>query len=607
MMKKIAAGKLALSLMMGLTLLSGCGSSAGADGEVAVNLASEPPQMTSFLTTDIASGTVLRHLVVGLTTLDENDQAVPGIAQSWEVNGNTYTWKLRKDAKWNNGDPVTAHDFEFAFDELFRTSNGSGYASTWAAYVEGAEAVMAATSIDICPIIADEKDLANAKWDEESGYYVDGENHPIADQDKNKVDEYGDPQYEACAQSDAEAKEQEKAIEAAYANKGWKALDDYTFEVTYTGPYPYIPDLMAFYSFLPLNEKLYEEYGGLKGYGQDADKIACNGAFTIAAWTHEDSIVLEKNENYYDKDKVKLNKIEFKMIQDSAAALNAFENGDLDMVGLNGEQYRRYAEEGKTTYAFDDGGNWYFQFNTTKKPFNNRKVRKAMTLGIDVQTYIDTVILDDSKAGQSFTTPAVQNGEFYEKVGELYDRSNKDFTDIKAMLEEGLKEEGMSLADFKPVLLGDVGDSALKMYAFFQEQWRVNLGVDVEIDQVEFKTRLERMDTQQFDVVLARWSLDYNDPMTYLDLWLTDGGNNQGKYSNPEYDALITGAFKESDPAKREAMLIEAEKIIAEDMPAGIINYSTRNYVTSERLKGVGRSAFRDIDLRFAETSSVAK
>ena len=367
-MKKIAAGKLALSLMMGLTLLSGCGSSAGADGEVAVNLASEPPQMTSFLTTDIASGTVLRHLVVGLTTLDENDQAVPGIAQSWEVNGNTYTWKLRKDAKWNNGDPVTAHDFEFAFDELFRTSNGSGYASTWAAYVEGAEAVMAATSIDICPIIADEKDLANAKWDEESGYYVDGENHPIADQDKNKVDEYGDPQYEACAQSDAEAKEQEKAIEAAYANKGWKALDDYTFEVTYTGPYPYIPDLMAFYSFLPLNEKLYEEYGGLKGYGQDADKIACNGAFTIAAWTHEDSIVLEKNENYYDKDKVKLNKIEFKMIQDSAAALNAFENGDLDMVGLNGEQYRRYAEEGKTTYAFDDGGNWYFQFNTTKKP-----------------------------------------------------------------------------------------------------------------------------------------------------------------------------------------------------------------------------------------------
>ncbi len=602
MMKRKQAGKLVLSVIMGLTLLTGCGSSTRADGEVTVNLASEPPQMTSFLTTDIASGTILRHVVVGLTTLDENDKAVAGIAETWEVNDNTYTWKLRQDAKWNNGDPVTAHDFEFAFDELFRTSNGSGYASTWAAYIEGAEEVMAATSIKLCPIIAGDEELADAKWDEENGYYVDGEGSPVADKGKNKLDEYGDPQYKACSQSDAEAAAQEKAIAEAYANKGWKALDDYTFEVTYTGPYPYIPDLMAFYSFLPINEKLYEEYGGLEGYGQDADKIAYNGPFTVASWTHEDSIILEKNENYYDKDHIKLNKIEFKMIEDSAAALNGFENGDLDMVGLSGEQYRQYVEEGKTTYAYEDGGNWYFQFNTTKKPFNNKKVRKAMSLGIDVQAYIDTVVLNDSKIGQSFTTPAIRNGEFYEKVGELYDRTNNDFTAIKTMLEEGLKEEGMTLADFKPSLLGDVGDSPLKMYAFFQEQWSKNLGVEVEIDQVEFKTRLERMDTQQFDIAFAGWSLDYNDPMTYLDLWLTDGGINQGKYSNPEYDEIIAAAYQEGDSKKREELLIKAEKIIAEDMPVGVLYYSTRNYVTTERLKGVGRSAFRDIDLRFAET-----
>ena len=140
------------------------------------------------------------------------------------------------------------------------------------------------------------------------------------------------------------------------------------------------------------------------------------------------------------------------------------------------------------------------------------------------------------------------------------------------------------------------------MYAFFQEQWSKNLGVEVEIDQVEFKTRLERMDTQQFDIAFAGWSLDYNDPMTYLDLWLTDGGINQGKYSNPEYDEIIAAAYQEGDSKKREELLIKAEKIIAEDMPVGVLYYSTRNYVTTERLKGVGRSAFRDIDLRFAET-----
>lgn len=99
MMKRKQVGKLVLSVITGLTLLTGCGSSTRADGEVTVNLASEPPQMTSFLTTDIASGTILRHVVVGLTTLDENDKAVAGIAESWEVNDNTYTWKLRQDAK----------------------------------------------------------------------------------------------------------------------------------------------------------------------------------------------------------------------------------------------------------------------------------------------------------------------------------------------------------------------------------------------------------------------------------------------------------------------------------------------------------------------------
>jgi len=602
MMKMNQLGKIALSSLLGLTLLAGCGSSGRADGEIVANLGSEPPEMTSFLTTDSTSGNVMRHTLVGLTTLDENDKPVPGIAESWTVDGNKYTFKLRQDAKWNNGDPVTAHDFEFAWNELFRTSNGAGYASTWAAYVEGAEEVMAATQISMCPVAASEDDLKDTTVDEATGNYMKGE-VPVADKDKNKLNEDGSMVKEKCPETAEEEAAREKAVADAYANKGWKATDDYTFEVTFTGPYPYIPDLMAFYSFAPVSEKLFNEYGGLQGYGQEADKIAYNGPFTITEWVHEDHMILQKNENYYDKDSIKLNKIDFKMISDSSVALNGFENGDLDMVGLSGEQYQKYEKEGKTTYAYDDGGNWYFQFNTTKAPFNNKKVRKALTLGIDVQAYIDTVVLNNSVIGQSFTAPAVNGGEFYKKVGDIYgDRSNVDFAAAKALLEEGLKEEGMTLADFSFSLLGDKGDNALKSYAFFQEQWSKNLGVECKIDQVEFKTRLERMDTQNFDVVFAGWSLDYNDPMTYLDLWLTGGGNNHGKYSNPEYDKLIQSAYKEGDVEKRTQMLIDAEKIIAEDVPVGVVYYRTRNYVTSERLKGVQRSAFRDIDLRFAET-----
>lgn len=601
MMKMKSAGKIALSSLLGLTLLAGCGGSGRADGEVVVNLASEPPKMTSFLTTDSTSGNVLRHVVEGLTKLDENDKPVPGIAESWEQNGNTWTFHLRKDAKWNNGDPVTAHDFEFAWDELFRTSNAAGYASTWAVYVEGAEDIMKATSIKMCPVVATDEDLKDAKQDDE-GNYVDDKGTKIADKDKNKLDENGNPEKDPCPETDEEKAAREAGVKEAYDKKGYKAVDDYTFEVAFTGPYPYIEDLMAFYSFAPINEKLYNEYGGLETYGKEANAIAYNGPFTITEWKHEDSMVLVKNDNYYGKDDIKLTKIEFKMIKDTGASLNGFENGDLDMVGLSGEQAKKYRDEGKEVFDYDDGGNWYFEFNTTRKPFNNAKVRKALTLGIDVQGYIDTVVLNKSKIGQSFTAPAVQNGAFHEKVGQLYDRSNNDFAAAKTLLEEGLAEEGMTLAEFKPELLGDSGDNALKSYAYFQEQWRKNLGIDVTVTQVEFKTRLDRMDTQEFDIVYAGWSLDYNDPMSYLDLWLTDGGNNHGKYSNPEYDALIQSAYKEADAAKREEMLIAAEKIIAEDMPVGVVYYRTRDYVTSPRLKGVQRSAFRDIDLRFAET-----
>lgn len=557
MMKMNKLCKVALSSLLGVALLTGCGSGSGSgsgegDGSIVVNLGSEPPKMTSFLTTDSTSGNVLRHTVEGLTKLDKEDKPVAGMAEKWDVSedGLTYTFHLRN-AKWSNGTPVTAQDFEFAWDQLFTTTNGAGYASTWATYVKGAQDVMDAT------------------------------------------------------------KENAEGKDAAFAAKGWKAVDEKTFEVTFTAPYPYILDLMAFYSFAPVNEAFYNEKGGATGdtgaFGKESANILYNGPFTITSWVHEDSMILEKNPDYYGAEDIKLNKIEFKMITSSTTAENGYRNGDLDMIGLSGEQAKQFRNAGDDVQGYFDGGVWYFEFNTTKAPFNNAKVRKALTLGINVEQYIESVVMNNSVPAQSLTTPAVRNGEFAKAVGELYKRPGKDateadFADAKAMLEEGLAEEGMTLAEFKFELLGDEGDNAQKNYAFFQEQWRKNLGVNVEIKQVQFKTRLSRMQTQEFDVVYAGWSLDYNDPMTYLDLMLTNGGNNHGKYSNPELDAIIAKAYTEGDSAKRDEMLIQVEKILAEDVPIGVVYYRSRDFITSSRLKGVQRTAFRDIDLRFAET-----
>ena len=227
-MKKNWFAKAAASVTC-LAMLVGCGSG-GASGakEITVNLGAEPPEMDSILTTSSGSMNVLRHCVEGLVSLDANDEAVPGMAESWDVSADkmTYTFHLRKGAKWSNGEEVTAKDFVFAWNQHFNARTGAPYASTWMTKIAGAEDIYNATAEKVDPN------------DENSAY---------------KMDEKDIPAY-------------------MEEHAGWKAVDDYTFEVTFTGPFQYAVVLMAFPSFFPVNQKAYEDAGGNKHYGTDADK-----------------------------------------------------------------------------------------------------------------------------------------------------------------------------------------------------------------------------------------------------------------------------------------------------------------------------------------------
>lgn len=537
-----------------LALLTGCGGGGSSSGAktVSVNLGSEPPEMLSFMTTDSASGNVLRHTVEPLITLDEHNQATPGVAKEVPTkenggiseDGKTITFTLNPDAKWQDGTQVKASDFEYAWDLMFNVTTGSQYAATWAPLIEGASEVLAAKT----------------------------------DADREK----------------------------AMAKKGYKADDEAgTFTVKLTNPYPYFVSLMSFYSFAPLNKDAFEATGKtladrVKTYGTDMDKFLGNGPYKFKEWVHEDKIVLEKNENYWNAENVKIEEITFRMLTDTNTMLNEFESGSIDMIGLTGEQASKLKEEGKNVQTFADGGVWYFLFNTQKAPYNNTKVRKALTMAVDVEGYISNVRKDSSQVAPTFTAPSVQDGEFTKSLGNLYP-DRKNYTEAKKLLEEGLKEEGMSINDFKITLLGDEGDDALKMYAFFQEEWQKNLGVKADINQVTFKQRVSDMSKGKFDIVFAGWSADYDDPMSYLEIVKSDNGNNNGKYNNPEFDELLNKANAEVDANKRLEYLKEAEKIVAEECPIGVLFHRYTTFVTSDKLTGVQRTAFKNIDLRFAD------
>lgn len=552
-MKKNWFAKAAASVTC-LAMLVGCGSggSAGAN-EITINLGAEPPEMDSILTTSSGSMNVLRHCVEGLVSLDANDEAVPGMAESWDVSDDqkTYTFHLRKGAKWSNGEEVTAKDFVFAWNQHFNARTGAPYASTWMTKIAGAEDIFNATAEKVDP------------KDEKSDY---------------KMAEADIPKY-------------------MEEHAGWKAVDDYTFQVTFTGPFQYAVVLMAFPSFFPVNQKAYEEAGGNNNYGTDADKLAYNGPFTITSWAHEDSIVLEKNPDYWNAENIKLDKITMRMIGQETTAINEFNNGSIDMIGLTGDNIKQF----KNAQGFDDGGAWYFEFNSKVNPFNNAKVRKALTLGVDAQAMIDTIVKNDSKVATTFTPPAVAQGAFTGYCGDLFKHiTNNDYSEAKALLEEGLKEERLTLAEFSPELLCDDSSAAKQQAEFLQAQLKEHLGVTLNIRQVTYNARLDAMDQGDFEIVFAGWSPDYNDPMTYLDMWVTGNGNNHGKWSNAEYDKIIKEASQIADKDAYYAKLKEAEEILAEECPIGFIFDRQTSYVTSDRLKGVVRTAFQDINLNYA-------
>lgn len=568
MKKRVFA--LCVALMLLTALLAACGGSASSapaasgatgssqaaggstptgDKSVRVNLRQEPPMLNSILTTTTGSMNVLRHVMDGLTRLDQNDEPIPAVAESWEISEDkmTYTFKLREDMKWTNGEPVTAHDFVFAWNTFFTEEVAAPYADTWAPLILGAK----------------EK--------------LHPSDNPMTDDVKAKLEAEG------------------------YTDGiGYMAVDDYTLKVSTTGPFDYFLSVLAFPNLYPLNEKAYNEIGADQ-YATEADLIVSNGAYKITSWTHESNLVVEKVADYYDAANIDIEKITFEMISDIGTAFNSFQTGEIDMYEPNSEQAEQLRGMGHEVQFFFDGGVWYFEFQNEHKGLNNVKVRQALTLGVDAESFVKNVVSNNSAAAYSFTPPAVWNGEFNTAVGKLIDRpTGGDFSAAKALLEEGLKEEGMTLADFKPTMIADDTTTATKYTAFFQEQWKTNLGIDVSIEQMTYKNRIERMQQHDFDIVMAGWSPDYNDPMTFLDLFVTGSGNNHTLYSNPEYDKLVEAARFEPDSTKRKEIMIKIETLLMQDMPVGPIYFRAMDYVCSERLSGVVRTAFIDMDLRWA-------
>ncbi len=346
---------------------------------------------------------------------------------------------------------------------------------------------------------------------------------------------------------------------------GVKAVDETTLEVTLEKPVPYFQSMTAFPTFLPMNEAFVTEQGD--DYALSADSLLSNGPFKMTEWNQGEGWTVEKNEDYWDADQVKLEKINVKVVKDTAAGVNLYETDTIDQTNLTAEfvdQYRT-SDDFKLMSA---PTTFFLKMNQENEILANKKARKAIQHIIDRQSMVDVILNDGSKA-----VSGIVPGDFV-----AHPESDEDFRELNSELittdkekaqqlwSEAKEELGMETAELR--LLGGDTEVSKNMDAYLKAQLEELEGLTVQLESVPFKVRLQRDSNMNYDLQNYGWGPDYLDAYSFLNLWVTDGGNNKTGYSSEKYDSLIEKSADELalKPVERFETLLEAEQtLIKED------------------------------------------
>jgi len=366
---------------------------------------------------------------------------------------------------------------------------------------------------------------------------------------------------------------------------GIKVIDDKTLQVTLESPIPYFDDLVTFKSFMPLNQKFYNE--AKDKYFTEAKYTISNGPYILEKWTHDSELKFKKNPNYWDGANVKTDNVELKIIA-TDSAVNAFKNKEVDVTAVTFEQAKEFAGKPELVKA-NDGGIYYLLFNTKENVFKNAKVRRAITMAINKEELVNKVLEGSEKLTKTFTPSGIGlNGVSKDFPAEVAtDQPKFNAAEAKKLLAEGLKEEGLSELPRFEILFNDTG-SRKAIAEYIQESLRNNLGANVELDMVSGKERIERTKKRDYQISLQNWTGDFLDPITYLDLFDSTNANNRGDFKNVKYDELTKTVKSSADPKVRVPAMIEMEKLISEEQPVTILFQKQKLYLVNPKVKNLG-------------------
>lgn len=524
-MKKLIA--IALVLIMAFSVF-GCTTSTE-DFEIAVNFASEPNTIDPALNSAVDGAVMINHIFEGLYKWvdDGSGNATLALGQAKEVTPNAdktvYTVKLRDDIKWSDGKDVVAADFVYAWQRLVDPNTAADYC------------YMADIILNANEIMAGEMDKSEL---------------------------------------------------------GVKAIDEKTLEITLHTACPYFEEIMAFPALMPIRSDIIEQYGDQWTFSPET--YIGNGQYKMAEWSHNEFIKLVPSETYYDVDKLGPKVIKFALMDDTNAIYAAYRSGSLNFIQEVPVDEIPGLLSSSELKVHPYLGTYYCCFNTSKAPFDDVRVREAFSLVIDRNYIVENVTKTGQKPATAFVPSGISDApgakdDFRAVGGDYMDVSAEKYQENCERARQLLAEAGYPNGEGFPIVeyLYNTSDNHRLIGEALQNMWQTELGVTVNLVNQEWNTFLDTRKNGDYSIARNGWIADYNDPMSFLDMWLTGGGNNDAQYSNPDYDALIMQAKSTSDLAERMSLMHQAEDILmGQDVVHAAIYFYTDKYM-AQGIKGM--------------------
>ena len=528
----------------GSTATSGstAGSTAGGVNTAGftVQYGSNPETLDPALNSAIDGANTIITIFEPLLLINENNEVVGGQAESWETSedGLTWTFTMRDGLKWSDGTDLNAKDFEYSFKRMVDPNTAAPYAETCLGMIDGFE---------------------------EAAGFPDADGNPTAEPNPDALNV--------------------------------KASDDgKTLTIVLAYPCSYFDKMAAFAAMSPVQQATVEANGD--SWCTSAETFVSNGPYMITDWTPSERIVLTKNPNYvggWDNSKIVSDTITLLLLEDSSASYAAYNSGEAQLikdVPTDEIPSLTKAEDGGDFYVDTILGTYYVSLNLQRDAFQDAKVRKALSLAIDRDYVANTIMQGTYSAADSIVGPGI-----VDESGYFHDNGNAPYisADYEANLAEAkklLEEAGYPNGEGYPTIEYSTNDAGyhVPLAEYLQQAWG-DLGITLTINKMEWSSFTPARRAGEYDVARNGWVMDYNDPSNMLDLFCSGNGNNDGKYSNPDFDAAID-ASRVADSAEHFAQLHKAEDILMEDMGCLPIAYYNDYWLQSPTLKGTWHSPY---------------